>query len=150
MWGTFLPSPPYGLENCWFFCISGYFPWVAKQTRCPDSGRRALCKCKSQSLLIGKTWFANHNISELEQIWETPECQNQGDGPEFQPSSERLGSLPKDIWDENQALQLRENVLSLAFLYTWCKDVAECPLLLTSVRTWASEWTSLSSVCLSV
>lgn len=50
---------------------------VAEQTRCPESGRKTLCKCKSKSQLIGKTWFANHNSSEWEQIWETPEYHSQ-------------------------------------------------------------------------
>lgn len=78
--------------------------WVAKQTRCPESGRRVLCKWRGKSLIIGNTWFANHNISEREQIWETPECPSWGDGPELLFSSERLGNLPKDIWNENMAL----------------------------------------------
>ena len=70
---------------------------VAEQTRCPESGRKTLCKCKSKLQLIGKTWFANHNSSEWEQIWETPEYHSQGDQPELLSSSEGLGNLPKDV-----------------------------------------------------
>lgn len=43
---------------------------------------------------MGKTWFANHNISEREQIRETPECQSGGDRPELPSSSEGPGNLP--------------------------------------------------------
>lgn len=109
---------------------------VAKQTRCPDCGRRALWNCTSKSLVIGKTWFANHNISELEHIWETPECQNQGDWPELRSSSEKPGNLPKDIWDENRVLWLRVKVLSSVFHFALCKDVSEYVLMPISMRTW--------------
>ena len=64
--GCIAPLPSVWLRECAdsvaFLVI---FPdGVAEQTRCPASGRKALCECKSKSLLIGTTWFANHNISE--------------------------------------------------------------------------------------
>lgn len=147
--GAFLTAPPYAWRMCWFCCIFAYFPWVAEQTRCPNSGRKALWKWKSKSLLIGNTWFANHNTSGRERIWETPECQSRGDRPKLRSSSERLEHLPKDIWDENQAFWPRENILSV-FHCALYKDVAEWALLLISTKTWASEWTAPSSICLSV
>lgn len=151
IWGAFLTAPPCAQGMCWCCCISAYFPWVAKQTRCPDSGRRVRCKWKSKSLLIGNIWFANPNVSELEQIWETPECESQGDQPALQCSSEGQGNLAKDIWAENRAFDPERMFSPLCFtvLYANMWPRGPCCLFLWEPGQ-TSEWTTLTSVCLSV
>lgn len=141
-------SPPFRMFGECADSVAFLPDWVAKQTRCPESGRRVLCKWRGKSLIIGNTWFANHNISELEQIWKTSECPSWGDEPELLFSSEQLGNLPKDIWDENMALWTQRECSLLCVSLCIMQRHNRVGPATHAMRTWASEWTTPSSMCL--